>query len=202
MTDQKVAAVILAAGESKRFGSPKALAEFGVETALHHLVRIARESQCNPVVVVLGANAEQIRSASKDLECDFVVNHEFVKGQTSSLQVALQNLSSRSGLTGVAFFLVDHPLVRTETVRSLVGRFFENPKKVVRPMFKERGGHPTFFPLSLSEEIWALDPSASIRSVLLTDERRLDVPINDPGVCAEFDTLEEYRRLLEKMKVK
>ena len=88
-----VAGLILAAGESRRMGFPKALLKYGKETFLDTLCGLFAQ-RCSPVIVVLGANAEQIRDCSRR-PATFVVNRDYLSGQTSSMQCGLRSRASR-----------------------------------------------------------------------------------------------------------
>ena len=98
------AGLILAAGESRRMGSPKALLPFRETTFLDALCRLLAE-QCSPVVVVLGASADEIRARSAG-PATFVVNAHYLSGQTTSMQCGLRAVPPDA--EGVLFTLVDH----------------------------------------------------------------------------------------------
>jgi len=191
-----IAALILSAGRSSRFGSPKALARVGSTTALICLIEVARSAKMDPIITVLGADADRIQRDIGKSSCTWIVNSDFSLGQTSSLQTALKALKGNEN--GAALFLVDHPFVRSETVSHLVAAFDSNVQKVIRPTWEGRGGHPTFIPASIFDELLRLKPQESARGVLHRKDRLVDVPVNDNGVRDEFDTQEEYQRLLTK----
>jgi CTP:molybdopterin cytidylyltransferase MocA len=111
--------LILAAGESKRMGSPKALLEFQGETFLDCLT--ATFSQfCDPVVVVLGCGSGEIRAGLKHPERALIArNADYHLGQLSSMQCGLRALPP-DGVEGVLFTLVDHPNVQPSTLAALL----------------------------------------------------------------------------------
>ncbi|HEX2917812.1 MAG TPA: NTP transferase domain-containing protein, partial [Edaphobacter sp.] len=81
----RVAAVVLAAGASQRLGTPKQLVRIGGETLVERTVRICREAGCDPVVVVLGAAADQVRSACSLDDAMLVMNRHWQEGMASSI---------------------------------------------------------------------------------------------------------------------
>ena len=89
------AGLILAAGESRRMGSPKALLRYRGQTFLDTLISLFA-ARCSPVIVVLGANADEIR---RGLSCsaEFVINPDYRTGQTSSMQCGLRAVGARYG---------------------------------------------------------------------------------------------------------
>lgn len=89
---EPVAGVVLAAGESSRYGQPKQLLEWKGEPFVHAVAKRALEAGLSPVVVVTGANAEQVESAVKDLDVRIVRNNEWKSGQASSIRAGVFSL--------------------------------------------------------------------------------------------------------------
>ena len=110
------AGLILAAGESRRMGFPKALLHIPRETFLDTLVELFA-ARCSPVIVVLGAGADEIRAA-RPRPATFVVNRDYQRGQTSSMQCGLRAVPPEA--EGVLFTLVDHPAVAPDTFDALL----------------------------------------------------------------------------------
>ncbi|MGH9662778.1 MAG: nucleotidyltransferase family protein [Bryobacteraceae bacterium] len=185
--------MILSAGESRRMGSPKALLDLEGESFLDRLTGRLGEF-CDPVIVVLGHQAEVIRAGVTHPErALFVENADYPRGQLSSLQCGLRALPESA--EGVVLTLVDHPSVKLSTLRALVA---EPQPRLAVPVFEGRRGHPIFFRRELIAEFLALDPEAQTRDVVgwYAAEIRL-VTVDDPGVLADIDDPEAYRRLRE-----
>jgi molybdenum cofactor cytidylyltransferase len=187
------AGLILAAGESRRMGSPKALLEYRGETFLDRLVRLfsARSAE---VIVVLGAHADEIRARSR-AGCTFVCNADWRTGQTSSMQCGLKAMPAE--IDGVLFTLVDHPAVSESTLDRLQPLLPDGLGSVLRvPRFEGRRGHPIWFSSALIPEFLAIPPAGAARDVVrahATETEFLDV--DDPGILADIDDPAAYRIL-------
>jgi molybdenum cofactor cytidylyltransferase len=188
-----VAGLILAAGESKRMGSPKALLDFRGETFVDRLIDLFSEF-CAPVVVVVGCEAERVRSGARRPErAIFAENRDYRLGQLSSMQCGLRAIPGT--VEGVLFTLVDHPNVQPSTIRALLDP--PGPPLAI-PRFQGRRGHPIFFSQELIPEFLALPPDSQAKAVVTRHAgcaRWVDV--DDPGILDDVDDRAAYRRLLE-----
>jgi CTP:molybdopterin cytidylyltransferase MocA len=184
-----VAGLILAAGESRRMGSPKALLQYGGETFLDRLAGLF-VARCSPVIVVLGAGADEIRERAAR-PATFVVNPDYALGQLSSLQCGLRAVPPQA--EGVLFTLVDHPAVAGETLDALL----RPPAPLLRvPRYEGGRGHPVWLRRDLIPEFLALPGTAAARDVVRSHAPETEfLDLNDPGIVADIDDPEAYRRL-------
>jgi CTP:molybdopterin cytidylyltransferase MocA len=184
-----VAGLILAAGESRRMGFPKAMLRYREETFLDTLIGLFAP-YCSPIVVVLGAHADRIRESTLRTAM-FVVNEDYQRGMTTSLQCGLRTLPPQ--VDSVLFTLVDHPAVSTATIKSLLAA----PWPQLRvPRHGGRRGHPIWFSRELIPEFLAIPETGAARDVVRAhsaDTQFLDV--DDPGILADIDDPVEYGRL-------
>jgi nicotine blue oxidoreductase len=196
-----IAGLVLAAGEGARHGGPKALVREGDRTWLETAVRLLFEGGCDPVVVVLGAEAGAARAgvdvarAEAGLERAAVgptdptsserlawVTHEtWAAGRTGSLQAGLRALSTAVG--GVVVHAVDFPGVLPRTVRILVEAATEASPAILLPVHAGRRGHPILLGRATWNEILALGPDEPLRTVIRRDPGRVrEVWVNDPAI--------------------
>jgi molybdenum cofactor cytidylyltransferase len=158
----RVGAVVLAAGASTRLGEPKQLVMLGGETLLERAVRAAREAGCSPVVVVLGAEAEQILERTALGDAVTVVNDQWKEGMASSIRLGVQTLrSSTKDAEGVLLMACDQPSV---TVEHLVHLISENEVRASR--YAGKNGVPAFFPARLLDRLMELKGDTGARDLL------------------------------------
>jgi CTP:molybdopterin cytidylyltransferase MocA len=185
------AGLILAAGVSRRMGTPKALLRYRDECFLDTLIGLF-EKRCAPVIVVLGAAAQQVRAGAARAAM-LVENERWESGQTSSMQCGLRAVPAEA--EGVLFTLVDHPAVRMETIDGLL----RPGTALLRvPAHRGRNGHPIWFSRGLIREFLALPESGAARDVVRAHASVTElVSVDDPGVLADIDDPAAYRALLE-----
>jgi molybdenum cofactor cytidylyltransferase len=184
-----VAGIILAAGESRRMGFPKALLRYRDETFLDILIGHFA-LRCDPVIVVLGAHADRIREAAPR-PATFVINLDYKRGQTTSMQCGLRAVPAAA--EGVLFTLVDHPAVSPATFDALLA----TPRPVVRvPRCQGRRGHPIWFGRELIAEFLQLPENGAARDIVRSHSLHTEfVDVDDAGILADIDDPAAYSRL-------
>lgn len=187
-----IAGIILAAGDSRRMGSPKALLDYRGETFAGRLVRVLSRT-CDPVIVVTGRHNDAVRAGVCG-KARFVVNLDPDRGQLSSLQTALVELPADAD--GFVFVPVDCPTVREETIATLVKKLRDS--KIVIPRYEGRRGHPVCVAQSMMGEFLRRPSTDETRAVIHLHAHEVEyVDVDDPGVLADIDDVLEYRRLIE-----
>jgi len=191
------AGLILAAGESRRMGFPKALLRYRGETFLDTLIgRFA--ARCPEVIVVLGAGADAIRAGAVR-PARFVVNPNWPAGMTTSLQCGLRSIPDEA--EGVLLTLVDHPAVSPATVDALLAPSGHAGETACAPLirvprYQGRRGHPIWFAKELIPEFLALPETGAARDVVRSHTDGTEfLDTEDPGILADIDDAEAYRNL-------
>ncbi len=190
-----IAGLILAAGESSRMGQDKALLLYRGRTFLETAISTLRAAGIEPIVVVLGHHAEEIRRAVDLSGVKAVINENYSLGQTSSLQAGLRVLA-KSQIEALVLWLVDHPAVTAETVGKLLAEFRDSNAPVIVPTYQAKRGHPALISRALFDELMALGPSEGANAVIRRhrSETRL-VEAADQGILLDVDDPESYRQL-------
>lgn len=146
-----LAAVILSGGASSRMGSPKALVSYQGRPFLEHLVSVTTHPAIGVRRVVLGPDADAIAKGITLAPGEIVINHDWEKGQLSSVHAALRSLPPDT--EGLLLCPVDHPLVSAALVGSLIDAFAASRAPVVVPSYWGRRGHPVIFSAAVYDEL-------------------------------------------------
>lgn len=186
----RIAAVILAAGGSTRFGSPKQLACWGDKTFIEQAVDTALAAEVSRVVVVLGAEIEQCRAVLGHRSVEIVVNPVWASGQSSSMQTGLAALPANSG--GALFMLVDLPGVTPALLNQLIQRHRETLAPLIWPEFEGRRGNPVLFDRALFSELRQVRGDTGGKPVLQKYHNQAEqVRVTDEAVLRDYDRPED-----------
>lgn len=186
----RVAAIILAAGGSTRFGSPKQLARWGDKTFIEQVVDAALASAARPVVVVLGAEMDQCRALLGSRPVETVLNPAWAQGQSTSMRAGLAALPANTG--SALFLLVDLPGITPDLINRLIQRHRQTLAPLVWPEFEGRRGNPALFDRTLFPELGQISGDTGGKPVLLRYKDQAErVEVTEAGVLQDFDRPED-----------
>lgn len=190
-----LAALVLAAGYSRRMGAFKPLLPFGPTTVIERVLATVREAGIATIRVVVGWKAEVLIPVLERRGVPWVRNERFAEGMYSSIRSGVQSLPPDV----TAFFLLpaDIPLVRSATLVRLASAWDERPRGILYPCHQGKRGHPPLIAATYIPEILAANPEGGLRELLAhhAGEARL-VECVDPGILIDLDTPEEYQQSL------
>jgi molybdenum cofactor cytidylyltransferase len=191
-----ISGILLAAGESRRMGSPKALLRYRGKTFIARICEAFLTAGVDELIVVLGAHADELKRAiPAHPVLRTIVNPHYFQGQLSSLMTGLGAVSSDSEAAIVN--LVDHPLVATETFQTLIASFRANPSPILIASYNGKRGHPVLFSSQVYGEILAAPLNQGAKVVVRKDPSRVrEISLDDPGILADIDTPDDYRRFI------
>ncbi len=197
----RVPAVLLAAGDSRRMGTPKALLKIPGKTSfLNTIVANLLAGGFEPVWLVLGKDVPRIRPyVPRKVERVFVNEHP-ERGQLASFQLALRHLPA--SVPGCLMALIDHPLILPATFQTLRRHIEENPEAIVVPSKNFKKGHPTYFPRRFFNEILRTPLDKGAREILKSHPDSIEyVLVEDDGIFVDFDTPEAYKRTFQTSRL-
>ncbi|HLJ56581.1 MAG TPA: nucleotidyltransferase family protein [Chthonomonadaceae bacterium] len=192
------AAIILAAGQSRRMGRLKMLLPFGDRPMLARVIEsLAVCSAVGPILVVTGHAAEEIRDAVGEYDAvRWVHNPDHAAGgMLSSVKAGVAALPEGCP----AFFLAlgDQPLVRSATLDALANRWDAESRPIAIPTYEGRRGHPVLISARFAGEILALGETETLKTLINRHEDLIsESVVDDPGAVSDVDTPDEYERAL------
>ena len=192
--------IILAAGDSIRMGSPKALLP-GPDGRpfVNRIVDTLHEAGVVELVVVTGRDHDALVKVLNDNPRNrppaIARNPDPSRGQLSSLWIGMDAVV-RPGTDGILVTLVDVPMVAVSTVGRVVSAWQRSRAPIVRPAIGDRHGHPVIFAREVFDALRRAPIEGGAKAVVRMHEHDLlDVPVEDEGCLLDVDTPDDYERL-------
>ena len=185
-------AVVLAAGRSRRFGSPKQLALYAGVPLVQRAARIAEAACRQRSMLVVGSNWRRVHKACAPLAGFLIRNDRFEDGMAGSIVSAVAALPSAA--SGVLLMLADQPLVTAADVQRLIDRWAESPGSIVCSRDRGYTGPPAIFPRCVFPELLTLEGDRGARSVIRAHGDRVDF-VECRHVRTDIDTPDDLARL-------
>lgn len=191
-----LAALILAAGESRRMGSPKALLPYQDKTFVEHLLAVTKHPRVAIQRVVLGASAAAIRERLHLAEDSVVVNDQWELGQLSSIQAGIRSLEGQA-TDGAMICPVDHPLVSASLISTLIEEFERASAQqgIVLPVFCGKRGHPVIFARRFYDQLLSAPHDKGARAVVWQNPSDVrEVETSEEGVVLNINDPDAYKK--------
>ena len=194
-----VSAVVLAAGMSRRMGTPKQLLRIDGERILERTLKSVRASAVDEIVLVLGYAADRVEKEISTDRVKIVHNQDYQQGMGTSLRAGLAAVDA--GASAALIVLADQPFVRPETLNQLIERHQESKlqksgSQIIIPMYKGFRGNPVLLDRSVFPELNALSGDVGCRAIFGSHTENIyKLAVNDIGILLDIDSQEEYRKL-------
>jgi len=191
-----VAAIVAAAGSSRRMGSCKQLLDLGGKTVLARCLGTLLSGGVRDIVVVVGRQGGRVSAAAWRFPVQIAVNDNPAGDMASSVLTGRRALATVS--SGVIVALCDYPLVTSRTIAQLVSAHSADPASILIPCHGGQKGHPTLFPAACLAELTA---ASTLRDIVHRDSRRVRMlEVDDPGILLDMDTPDEYFRIKQQFE--
>ena len=194
---KEVAAILLAAGQSRRMGAFKPLLPFGERSVIESCIANLQEASVDEIVIVVGHRADEVREHLKDRNLKFATNPDPESEMSVSIARGVEQVSDDAKALLIA--LVDQPAVPSETIKQIIDEW-RRGSLLVQPEYDGRGGHPVLIDLKYRDDLRRLDPQRGLRAFFeVHRDEAHRWPVDSPYVARDMDTWEDYSQLHEEV---
>ncbi len=176
-------------------GSPKQLLPYQGRSLLRYMAEVALASDCDPIVVVLGANCDRIRPTIADLPLHIIENNRWSEGMGSSIRAGIQPITQiNPSLDAVVVMLCDQPLVTASTLNQLIEAYQINRNQVIASAYANTLGVPALFSRALFPHLLNLTAQVGAKCLIQQyGDQAYAVPF--PEGAIDLDTPEDYQQM-------
>lgn len=198
-----IAAIVLAAGESKRFNSPKQLAMIGNKPLLVHSIEILKQSNLSAINIVLGANSQAIQRVIEQFDINSnapvrlhtLIAEDWKQGMGASLAYGVKKLDRR--VTHVFVGLADQVEISTKQCNLMIAKANEYPTKIVAAAYQGKLGAPAIFPSTYFPHLAQLSNDQGARAILQAHATNV-IAVDLPEAAKDIDTESDLRDYLQR----
>ena len=183
---QKIACIVLAAGSSVRFGSPKQLAEFQGKSLIQIAIDVANSSKADYVFLVLGNSSSEILEKLRLGRAQPVFNMNFEQGISTSIKSGVANLPDDS--TGLIIMVADQPYLTSRHLDMLIERFLQSPENIIALSSHGEARNPVIIPYEMIPALQELEGDEGARALVKNNPETILLEVSDPKVFADVDT--------------
>ena len=193
-----IAAVVLAAGLSRRMGQAKLLMPVGGRAIVRYVVESVLAGGVDLVWVVTGPDVEPIEAALAGLEVQIAVNPAPEAGQASSLRAGIAALPASVDAALIA--LGDQPSLAPSIIPALLAARRTSPKLIVAPRYRDGQGNPVLFKREIFPELLRLTGDQGARPILQKEPARVEWVDLDLPMPPDVDTPDDYERIRANLR--
>jgi molybdenum cofactor cytidylyltransferase len=192
-TTGAIAGLVLAAGSSTRMGENKLLLRLGEESVLRRAVRRASEAGLDPVLVVLGHDADRAREELAGLSCRSVVNPGWSLGKSTSVRAGVAAVPPEA--VAAIVILADMPLVTAGMLSELVRTYRRGATRLVASRYGDVHAPPVLYDRTLFGELAAMEGDGCGKQIVKRHGAEAAILSWPPAVLADLDVPSDYARI-------
>lgn len=201
MNKRSVVSIILAAGASRRMGQPKQLLPYQGQTLLSHVIQCLLAAPCSAVVVVLGANADEIEPSIERFPVKTVRNPDWSQGISSSIRCGVEYTREQIfdffSMDGMIFVVCDQPFISTQIIEQLIGCYNKQNQSIIACHYNETIGTPVLFDRSFYSELVNLKGDQGAKKIIQKYRDQV-ATIRFPDGEIDLDTFSEYQQFVSE----
>jgi molybdenum cofactor cytidylyltransferase len=195
MNKSNIAIMILAAGSSTRLGTPKQLLSYQGQSLIKHTIESAISSVCQPIIVVLGANVENICSEISEYSIKIVENSDWYLGMSSSIRRGILSLiTDYQNIDAVVITVCDQPFLSSTIINNLVAKYYSTNKPIIACEYANTLGVPVLFSQSFFSELANLSEDVGAKKLIKNHYHQV-ASIPFPLGEIDIDTPQDYQKL-------
>ena len=187
----KIAAIILAAGESKRMKSPKMILPFKGRTMIECVIGNIQAAGIDEPIIVVGAWKEDIEKVAGNHRVKIVFNRNYRNGMLSSVICGINSVPP--SCDAAVIIPGDMPMVSADVINKVINDYIATGKRIVIPVYQGRRGHPLLVASDLFREINRLDENEGLRQLAqVYPEDVIEAEVDSDSILKDIDTRTEY----------
>ena len=193
-----IAAIVLAAGLSRRMGQAKLLMPVGGRAIIRYVVESVLAGGVDSVWVVTGPDVEPIEAAVAGFEVQIVVNPAPEEGQAGSVRTGIAALPP--SVEAVLIALGDQPALAPSIIPALLAARRASPKLIVAPRYRDGQGNPVLFKREIFPELLRLTGDLGARPIIQKEPARVEWVDLDLPMPPDVDTPDDYERIRANLR--
>lgn len=195
---EKIGIIILAAGASRRMGTPKQLLKIGEETLLEKAIGVAQKLNDKEIVVVLGANAEKIQATLQfPKEVTIILNEDWQKGMGTTLKKGVNYfLEQVQTFKAIIVMVCDQPYLTTEKLEELIELYQKTNADIIAAQYANIKGVPALFSNQLFSKLATLSEDEGARKIIKRHQGIVKT-VDFPKGVYDLDTPQAYQNYLK-----
>jgi len=193
--------ILLAAGQSARLGKPKQLLNYKGKTLLELSLQVAIETQLQPIVTVLGANADLLKKSIDHLNTKVVINQQWSEGMASSIRCGMEELVRiNPTIAGIIIMVCDQPYVTAKLLTDLIEKHEHSSKPIIASSYKNNIGTPALFDKTIFALLLSLKGDSGAKKIMKSNPDWVET-VNFLFGEIDIDTTGDYDLLIKESKI-
>lgn len=199
---KKIAAIILAAGKSRRFGTMKQFVQLNEKPLFMYPLERAIKMALHPIVLVGNPNTAKMKDHITSLNVNYTENDHYELGLSSSIIHGLDTI--KENIDAVIILLADQPFITLEVIKKMIDTYhseYDQGIRIVRPYYEGKAGHPVLFDQSFFQQLRTIRGDQGGKNIIESNINKLKtIKIFQKELNMDIDTLKDLEKAQFCMK--